>query len=438
MIPEAVDGYWRLREGSGRLQPASSSPAGTPAAPAAIHRPAASDPPPAAGPDPGGPDWSAARYRETGEDLYRRGRYAEAKIALERAIEREPENIGSYLNLGLVLASGLGEEARAREVLEEAVTRDPEHAGARHVLGKLYLNQGRLPEALAALQAAHRLSPASWEYADWLGLALLRAGRPAAAETAFLQAARAAPWNPGPRLHLAQLYARQDRAADSDRERRIFARLRPLQDRAELYERKAGDYPDSPRARHLLGLVYLEQGRLPEALERFREALELDPGFAATHHALGRLLQAQGRLPQAVRYLERACELDPKLLEAHVDLGSAYHRSSRYDLAVAAYERALALDPERPLIYSNLGMAHAMAGRLERAAGAFREGLKRAPDSADLHEALGQVYARQGKLGEAVAEWEAVLRLNPGHPRAAAAIREARGGSASPGRGYTQ
>ncbi len=438
VIPEAGKGYWRLREGRGRLQPASLAPDRTPAAPAAIHRPAASEPPPAAGPDPGGPDWSAARYRETGEDLYRRGRYAEARTALERAIDREPEDIGSYVNLGLVLASGLGEEARAREVLEEAVTRDPGHPGARHVLGKLYLNQGRLPEALAALQAAHRLTPASWEYADWLGLALLRAGRPAAAETAFLQAARAAPWNPGPRLHLAQLYARQDRPADSDRERRIFARLRPLQDRAELYERKAGDYPDSPRARHLLGLVYLEQGRLPEALERFQEALELDPGFAATHHALGRLLQAQGRLPQAVRYLERACELDPELLEAHVDLGSAYHRSSRYDLAVAAYERALAIDPERPLVYSNLGMAHAMAGRLETAAEAFREGLKRAPDSADLHEALGQVYARQGRLREARAEWETVLRLNPGHRRAAAAIREARPGSASAGGGYTQ
>ena len=105
---------------------------------------------------------------------------------------------------------------------------------------------------------------------------------------------------------------------------------------------------------------------------------------------------------------------------------------------MAAYERALAIDPERPLVYSNLGMAHAMAGRLETAAEAFREGLKRAPDSADLHEALGQVYARQGRLREARAEWETVLRLNPGHRRAAAAIREARPGSASAGGGYTQ
>ena len=91
-----------------------------------------------------------------------------------------------------------------------------------------------------------------------------------------------------------------------------------------------------------------------------------------------------------------------------------------------AYRRALALDPERPLVYSNLGMAHAMAGRFEAAAEAFRQGLERAPDSVDLHEALGQVYARQGRLEEAVAEWEEVLRLDPGHQRAAAAIREAR------------
>ena len=432
VVPEAANRYWRLRQGSGRLEPASSPAAGDPvsAPPAAVRGPAA--PAPAeVSPDPGGRDWSASRYREAGEDFYRRGRYAEARAALERAIELDPEETGAYVNLGLVLASGLGEEGEAREILEQAVARDPGHAGAQHVLGKLYLNQGRLSEAVAALEAAHRLSPASWEYADWLGMALLRADRPADAETAFRQAARAAPWSPGPRLHLAQLYARQDRPGDSDRERQVFARLRPLQDRAELYERKVGDFPDSPHARHLLGLVYLEQGRIPEAIERFREVLERDPGFAATHHAIGRLLQAQGRLPEAVQALQRACELDPELLDAHVDLGTAYHGSRRYDLAVEAYERALALDPERPLVYSNLGMAHAMAGRFEAAAEAFREGLKRAPDSVDLHEALGQVYARQGRLREAVAEWEAVLRLSPGHQRAAAAIREVR--RAAPG-----
>ena len=426
VVPESANRYWRLREGEGRLEPAYAAPAPAAAAPAIQRRTTAPVPPPAASPDPGGEDWTADRYRDTGEDLYRRGRYAEAKVALQRAVELDPEDIGSYVNLGLVLASGLGEEEEARRVLEKAVARNPGHAGARHVLGKLYLNQGRLPGAVAALEAARRLSPTSWEYADWLGLAYLRAGRTDDAEPAFRQAVRAAPWSPGPRLHLARLYDRQGRPGDSDRERQIFARLRPLQDRAELYERKVGDYPDSPRARHLLALVYLEQGRIPEAIGRFQEVLELDPGFAATHHAVGRLLQAQGRLAEAVQALQRACELDPELLEAHVDLGTAYHRSSRYDLAVEAYQRALALDPERPHVYSNLGMAHAMAGRFEAAADAFREGLERAPDSVDLHEALGQVYARQGRLREAVAEWEAVLRLSPGHQRAAAAIREAR------------
>ena len=438
VAPESANRYWRLREGEGRLEPAYAAPGPGPdpaqPAPAARHRTAAPSPRPAS-PDPGGEDWSAARYRETGEDLYRRGRYAEARTALERAVELDPEGIGSYVNLGLVLASGLGEEEEARRVLEKAVSRDSGHAGARHVLGKLYLNQGRLPEAITALEAALRLSPGLWEYADWLGLACLRAGRTEDAETAFRQAARAAPWSPAPRLHLAQLYDRLGRPEDSGRERRIFARLRPLQDRAELYEGKVGDYPDSPHARQLLGLVYLEQGRVPEALQEFKEILRLDPGFAAAHHAIGRVLQAGGRLPQAVRSLERACELDPELLDAHVDLGTAYHGSGRYDLAVEAYQRALALDPERPLVYSNLGMAHAMAGRFEAAAEAFRQGLERAPDSIDLHEALGQVYARQGRLREAVAEWETVLRLAPGHQRATAAIREVR--RAAPG-GQTQ
>ena len=113
VIPEAANRYWRLREGRGRLEPARAAPAGPPEAPAARRGPEA----PAGAPeevslDPGAEDWSAARYREAGEDLFRRGRYAEARTALERAIEREPGAIGSYVNLGLVLASGLGRRTR--------------------------------------------------------------------------------------------------------------------------------------------------------------------------------------------------------------------------------------------------------------------------------------------------------------------------------------
>ena len=47
---------------------------------------------------------------------------------------------------------------------------------------------------------------------------------------------------------------------------------------------------------------------------------------------------------------------------------------------------------------------------------AFSEGLKRVPDSVDTRDALAQVYASQGRLREAVAEWQAVLRLDPDHP----------------------
>ncbi|MEE2659160.1 MAG: tetratricopeptide repeat protein [Candidatus Latescibacterota bacterium] len=438
-IPAAIDCYWRLREGERDLEPirnptVAKTPRATPATvPQAAAAPSLGAAPPAVArpAEPGGPGWSASQFRELGQDLYRQGRYPEAKVALERAITLEPEPLGPYVNLSLVL-SGLGELDEAIRLLEEAAGRGADHAGFQHVIGKLYLNQNRLPEALAALGAAQRLSPKSWEYADWLGLALLRADNLTAAESSLRHSTRAAPWSPRPHLHLSRVLLKQGRHQESEREREIFGRLSPLQKRVELYERKVGDHPESPHARQVLGMAYLEQGRLPEALARFRQAVQLDPEFAPGVHATGRVLQARGQLPDAIAAYERACQLDPNLLEAHVDLGSAYHRAHRFDQAVVAYRRALELDPERTLIHGNLGMAHAMAGRFEAAASAFREGLQRDPDSVDLHEALGQVYARQGRMREAVVEWQTVLRLAPDHARAAAAIRQARAAGANP------
>lgn len=60
------------------------------------------------------------------------------------------------------------------------------------------------------------------------------------------------------------------------------------------------------------------------AVDAFKKAAALDPGYAPAFHGLG-LAYFQARdLPQAVESLEKALALDPGLDEAHLFLGSAY------------------------------------------------------------------------------------------------------------------
>ncbi len=55
----------------------------------------------------------------------------------------------------------------------------------------------------------------------------------------------------------------------------------------------------------------MSQNRLPEAEERLRFALTLDPKFPQLHEDLGSVLAMQERFEEAIPELERAIQLQP-------------------------------------------------------------------------------------------------------------------------------
>ena len=374
----------------------------------------------------GDPDWGPADYHRSSAALFKQGRYLEARAMLQKALQLDSAYIPAYINLGLVLFSGLGEYDVAREVLEQAVQLQPTRADAHYLLGKVYLRQQRRPEAIAVLKQAARLQPQTWEYAHWLGLAYLRADSLGAATTAFRKAARCAPWQPKPHLHLARLYASKGQHEQAAKEQALHERLSIVQNQVELYEKKVADYPENVRAHYLLGLAYIEQGRFALGLQFFERAISLDRSYAPAFHGKGRALYQRNQIAPAIRAYERACQLDPQFHDAFNDLGQAYHQSGRYDRAVAAYQRASAIKPERALIHSNLGMAYAMQGNFNAATASFKRSIELAPETVDARDALAQVYAAQKNWPQALAQWEAVLRLAPDHAGAAQGIHRAR------------
>jgi tetratricopeptide (TPR) repeat protein len=64
--------------------------------------------------------------------------------------------------------------------------------------------------------------------------------------------------------------------------------------------------PVSLNARHNLGVVHYFARRYDDAITRFRETLDLDPGFGAAHVMLGRVYVAKGLPERAIDELERA------------------------------------------------------------------------------------------------------------------------------------
>lgn len=189
---------------------------------------------------------------------------------------------------------------------------------------------------------------------------------------------------------------------------------------------------------------------LEKAIAYYKQALQIDPGYARAWAGLSQVHERQGSwgyVPVEESYrkarneAEKALELDPNLAEAHASLGdimvsydwdwngadAAYKRAlelepgnadivrdaawpvlalGRFDEAIAVGRRAIELDPLRVESYNNLGFYALYAGRLEEAEASFRKVLELNPQYQSTHAYLGQIYLMQSKLKEALAEMQ--------------------------------
>ena len=126
----------------------------------------------------------------TGTVLLARGREREAMSAFDAAIARGQRSASLSLNRGTALL-GLGDMKGALASLEEALTLSPaaqEIAAVRRQRALIFLQNGRVDEAIADAQFAAAAFTEDWQVRNTLGLALLAKGRRSEAIAAFDEA----------------------------------------------------------------------------------------------------------------------------------------------------------------------------------------------------------------------------------------------------------
>jgi len=112
-----------------------------------------------------------------------------------------------------------------------------------------------------------------------------------------------------------------------------------------LFERTLELTAPTPIMLSNLGVVLAESGRLDEAIDCHRRALEISPDYGRAHNNLGIALQLSGRLDVAVQHYRRALEINPNSAPTHNNLGTALRNLGRRDEAIEHYRRALEIDP---------------------------------------------------------------------------------------------
>jgi TolB-like protein/Flp pilus assembly protein TadD len=134
---------------------------------------------------------------------------------------------------------------------------------------------------------------------------------------------------------------------------------------AEEHYRRAIDLnPGYATARHWLAVDYLAMlGRLDEAMVEIEIAQQLDPLSPIIREGKGFLFMLSRRYPEAIEEYRQMLELDCFFYKAFTSMGRAYTQMGMYDEAITMLQKGRSLSGEIPNILGALGQTYALASR---------------------------------------------------------------------------
>jgi tetratricopeptide (TPR) repeat protein len=163
--------------------------------------------------------------------------------------------------------------------------------------------------------------------------------------------------------------------------------------------------------------------RDPAALDLARanceRALALDPGLVDGHLALARVLEQTGNEQGALDEFAKALVLDPSNPRTLVWQADLYSRLNRWTDAERAFHRVLQERPNSWVTYNELGFALHGQAKYQEAIQAFRAASLAAPGSSMALSNLGEEYLQIGEFSEATESLKKCLALDPGSDQAA-------------------
>lgn len=137
-----------------------------------------------------------------------------------------------------------------------------------------------------------------------------------------------------------------------------------------------------------LGNVLYESGRAAEAVEVFRQAVDIDPESSPAWHNLGTALHGQGNLAQARFAWERAVAVDGTNADAWYGLSRTLIELGDVHAGLVANSRAIALWPRRLQARDQVVRALVLLGERDEAAHLYREWLAEDPDNVVIRHQL--------------------------------------------------
>lgn len=182
---------------------------------------------------------------------------------------------------------------------------------------------------------------------------------------------------------------------------RTFSRNEDWRTNQSLFESAEKASPNSVKVNYNLGHLYAGKGRLKEAEQMYRRALEIKPAFNLAWVGLSGVYAFQGRMGDLENLYSEAISHHVYDVDIPLNYADALMQVNRWRQAGELYESALSFEPQNIKALINLGVCNERLGNIEEAAKHYRKALDIDPSAAKPAYNLLLLLIRQGHLDEA-------------------------------------
>jgi tetratricopeptide (TPR) repeat protein len=403
-----------------------------------------------------------------GRSLINEKHYAEGIAELKKAIELDPKNMRTYIELARAQVFAK-DTAAAEATLEKALTIDPRSTEILIALGDFHITTGKPDQAEIIYKQALEIAPDNEDIYFRLASFYQRYSKWAEVEATLQKLAAVKPQDEKPHIHLGDFFTwlgQRDKALasyqrateinagsiiardkfishylDSGKVKEAEARTKAILDKnskdlsgrffdarihlaqgnvdeaISLLQGVVKDELQLAVAHHFLGVAFMQKRQTAQARGAFTEAVKLNPNLPEARTALAEIHLAEGSLDLAIEQAEAAIQLNPRNVQATIILGDAHLRKRNFAKSRQVFEAVAQALPKEAVGPYHLGLVARAEKNDAKALAYFEDALSKKPIAIEPLAQIVMIKIAQGKTNEARERVNKQLEASPNSPQ---------------------
>jgi Tfp pilus assembly protein PilF len=181
-----------------------------------------------------------------------------------------------------------------------------------------------------------------------------------------------------------------------------------------LLEENLKKFPEHKNGLYHLGIAYLRENKITDAINTLTKLIEIDPENASAYSMLGRSYEKASSPLKAIESYNSSLNIFPENVSVLHNLGDLLYSGEMINEAIEVYKKAITIISNKPAILNNLGDLYLYKMQnIDAAIELFEQALGFDPDMMQALNNLGNAFMLQGKTLEAEAIFKKVIEKDP-------------------------